>query len=124
MPRDEKTRLAGLTVSMLSAGGKTGGGMSARIVRIVIPVHPPEADSIANAFGGAQNEIRNILIRLRALSASLDREWEGAQKTRFMAESGIVINRCADDLIPNLTNWENKYRVLMMDQTIEVTEYY
>lgn len=98
--------------------------MLARIVRKVVQVHPPEADAMANAFGEAHVDAQAVLLKLLSLYGSLDPEWEGDQKARFMIESEAAIARFADILLPGLTSWEKKYRVLMTDQIIETMEYY
>jgi hypothetical protein len=98
--------------------------MRTRIVQRVIPVHPPEADGIAIAFGDARINSNAVLIRLRSLYGALDLDWEGVQKTRFLGESGGTLDRFVDILLPGLANWRDKYQSLTTDQVIETVEYY
>ena len=98
--------------------------MASRTVHKIIRVHPPEADSISKAFGQARSASETILARLNTIHTILDQEWEGNQQMIFQGDSEGSIERFSKILLPQLRFWETKYRNFMVDEVIEVVEYY
>ena len=98
--------------------------MPTRKVQKIIQVHPPEADTVAKAFGNAQASVSNTLDRLKLVSETLTREWEGRQKSFFMESLGKTISRIRWSLLPGLGVSKRKYQVYKTEKVIEVIEHY
>jgi hypothetical protein len=98
--------------------------MPTRAVRKIIPIHPAEADAISKAFDDAGTSSNSILDRLNKICGTLDEEWEGNQKIKFMAEFGGTIHRVREILLPSLAKGENKYHTFMAEKVVDVIEYY
>ncbi len=92
--------------------------------KVIVRVHPPEAEAIANAYSTAYTNSSNILARLAKVQGVLDQEWEGRQKSIFTAEFEKTVERLRNYILPILKNREQQYRHYMADKEIEETQYY
>ncbi len=92
-----------------------------RIIYKKITVHPPEAEAVSKAFGESRNAAETDLGTLQKTSDSLDAEWEGNQKARFMEEFGMTIDRVLNLLLPRLRLLEKKYHEYTVEKTVEET---
>ncbi|MBN1438336.1 MAG: WXG100 family type VII secretion target [Anaerolineales bacterium] len=92
---------------------------SPRIIRRIIRVHPPEADAVARVFGESRSAAENDQAALREISRSLDSEWEGKQKEKFLEDLRQTAGRLANILLPGLRSLEKKYREFTVEKTIE-----
>jgi uncharacterized protein YukE len=86
-----------------------------------INVHPPEAEAASRAFGESRSAVENDAAELRKISDSLDSGWEGDQKTRFMEEFRLTLDRIQNLLLPHLRMLEKKYRDYTVEQAVEET---
>jgi hypothetical protein len=90
-----------------------------RTIHKKITVHPPEAEAVSRAFGESRNAAETDLAGLRKISDSLDAGWEGNQKTRFMEELGMTVDRILNLLLPRLQLLEEKYHTYTAEKTVE-----
>jgi uncharacterized protein YukE len=82
-------------------------------------IHPPEADKIANVYHKAKNEVSQDRARVNKILQELDSEWEGSQKSDFMNQAPVRIQKLVD-FYDYLDGVEKQYRTI--EVTVEVQE--
>lgn len=89
-----------------------------KIIRKRVPIHPPEADAIARAFGDVESQVRRKIDEIEKKRAILSTDWEGFRQVEFMNDSGMAVQKM-NVYAERLRNYVNYFKQLTVEIEVE-----